>query len=96
MTREPTDPAADPSIGPPPNHLDENMRSLWTELAATLPAGAAAASDRCAFELLVNLVARLRAGTLTAAEGSQLRQLLGTFSLTPESRRLLERLQQWQ
>lgn len=96
MTRKPTDPDADPSIGPPPHHLDSNMRLLWTELAATLPPGAAAASDRCAFELLVSLVGRLRAGSLTAAEGSQLRQLLGTFALTPESRRLLERLQQWQ
>ena len=75
-------------IGSRPFHMLQ-VTALWDELRAAIPPNLAKASDRFAFELLVVLVQRMRAGTLTASEAAQLRQLLESFALTPASRRKL-------
>jgi hypothetical protein len=73
-------------IGGPPAHLTPDLAALWRELAESVPVGAAGASDRGAFELLTHLAAKLRAGTISAAEVSQLKQLFHEFGMTPTGR----------
>jgi hypothetical protein len=77
-------------IGDAPLHLFEPLTSLWRELAAALPPTVGAVHDRPAFELLVRLVAKSRAGTFTAAEVAHMRGLLESFGMTPSGRHRLD------
>jgi hypothetical protein len=76
-------------IGEPPEHLGD-LAELWRELEAGLPEGVGAPSDRPAFELLVRLNARMRAGAFTASEAAQLRLLMDSFGMSPAGRQRLD------
>ena len=73
-------------LGAPPAHLNAELAALWSEIAAGIPEGVAGRSDAHAFELLVRLVARIRAGTFSSAEAAQSRMLLDNFGLSPLGR----------
>jgi hypothetical protein len=82
--------APEGGIGPAPKHLDAELVSVWRELAAAVPTGVSAPHDRAAFELLVRLTARMRAGRLNGSECSQLRQLFAGFAMLPAGRQALD------
>ena len=92
MTNEQT-PAESVSdgVGDAPDYLGEELRALWAELRADLPADTVTTrSDRHVFELAVRLTGRMRAGQLAAAEAVELRRVLDSLALTPSGRQRAE------
>ena len=84
--KRPNEPATTRPLGGPPKHLDPDHAKIWRDLKRQLLPGVAMGSDRTAFECLVNLVYRLREGTLPDHGYSLLLQFAGQFALTPADR----------
>lgn len=84
--RRPNEPTTTRPLGGPPKHLDIDHAKIWRDLKRQLLPGVAMGSDRTAFECLVNLVYRLRKGTLSDHGYSLLLQFAGRFALTPADR----------
>ena len=81
-TAEPSD-----DVGDAPPYLDDGLRAVWAELRADLAAETQTVhGDRHVFELTVRLTARMRAGTLSAAEAVELRRALDSLGLSPAGR----------
>lgn len=71
---------------PPPEHLDKELREIWTDVAQDLEPWVAGEPDFLAFEMLCRLIRMLRTDQLTPAFGTRLHSMLGEFGLTPKSR----------
>jgi len=85
--KRPAEPTTSEPLGPPPERLSADLKTLWHELAAEVLPGVAKQSDRTAFELLVKLTLRMRNDELrNSAEMTQMISLLGRFALTPADR----------
>ena len=73
-------------LGSAPKHLSREQRAIWKELALTAAPDVLTRSDRWTVELLVTLMGKLRAGTISTGETSQLTILLGKLAMTPADR----------
>jgi hypothetical protein len=82
----PNEPVIDEPLGDPPIRLSEEEKKVWLEIAEELPNGVAKQSDRAMFEVLVRLIAKLRAGKIRIMELSALISLCGKFAMTPSDR----------
>ncbi|MCW5699264.1 MAG: hypothetical protein KIT00_05445 [Rhodospirillales bacterium] len=77
------------AVGPisgPPAHMPDDAASIWRELVEAAPDGILAASDTFLVEVAASLIAKHRAGKLSAAELGQLRHALADLGLTPAGR----------
>lgn len=83
---EPTEVDGDLRETEAPEHLDEDLAKLWTELRGHLHARISGAQDAVAFEALVRLVKIMRSGEAVAADYARLQAYLGEFGMTPASR----------
>ena len=70
----------------PPEHLVEDLASIWKEVAGLLHARVASNPDLIALEALVRLVKVMRSGDAQAADYARLQAYLGEFGMTPASR----------
>jgi hypothetical protein len=73
-------------LGSPPEHMSPKQQEIWHELAATIPSGVAAKSDRIAMEIIVHLTEKLRKHQARAGELSLLSTLLGKMGMIPADR----------
>jgi hypothetical protein len=73
-------------IGEPPAHLTHEEMDIWSEVSAQLLPGVGKESDRIAFEALVILIGRMRAGMLKATEMMSIVSLCARFAMTPADR----------
>ena len=80
------EPVSDLTLGDPPTRLNADCQAIWYEVAAQMLPGVCKASDRQMFEVLVRLIAKLRAGTIRMTELTALISLCGRFAMTPSDR----------
>ena len=82
------EPRVDEPLGDPPADWPAKGKVLWHEIANQVPAGVATKADRIVFEVLIRLVAEVRAdpAAITPALASQIRACAGCFGLTPADR----------
>jgi hypothetical protein len=73
-------------LGYPPEHMSTKQQEIWHELAATIPSGVAAKSDRVAMEIIVHLTEKLRKHQTRTGELSPLSSLLGKMGMIPADR----------
>ena len=73
-------------LGPAPEHLSHEEVDIWNEVSQQLLPGVGKISDRIAFEALVILIAKMRAGTLKAVELMSVVSLCARFGMTPADR----------
>ena len=73
-------------LGSPPKTLTDEQKQTWHEFAKIVPPGVATYADRWAAEIVVCVMAKFRASTITGAETGQLTSLLSRFGLTPADR----------
>jgi hypothetical protein len=73
-------------LGPPPKHFTKEEKKIWKELVRIAPAGVLTICDRWTVERCVQLVAKMRAGTMMCAEGSQLITCMSKLGMTPADR----------
>ena len=73
-------------LGPAPRHLTKDQKKIWKEVVGIAPPGVLMNCDRLTVERCVQLVAKMRAGTLMALEGSQLITCLSKLGMTPADR----------
>ena len=75
-------------LGDAPADWNPKGKILWHEIANIIPAGVATRADRIVFEVLVRLVAEVRADSsaMSPALASQIRACAGCFGLTPADR----------
>ncbi|HXI15014.1 MAG TPA: hypothetical protein VNM48_01490 [Chloroflexota bacterium] len=94
-SRSPAGPGAQHSLEPlgkrAPTHLDIPQKAAWGELRRAGQLHLAQA-DAIAVELAAVLLARIRAGSATAAEASSLAGLLTKLGLEPQARRHVRQL----
>jgi phage terminase small subunit len=74
------------SIGSAPKHFSQDEKKIWREFVRTLAPGVGKSSDRLAAELIVRLILKERARTITSTERGHLILLVGRFGLTPADR----------
>ena len=83
----PKEPKGKGSLGTPPKHLSDEEKKVWKEIAKRIPPGVAFESDRDAFEMMVRLTSRMRAGLeMRAADRATLISLWSRFAMTPADR----------
>jgi phage terminase small subunit len=84
------DRAAEPKptgqLGNAPKHFGAIAKKIWRELAQIAPPDILTNADRWTVELLVTLMAKLRTGTISTGETSQLTILLGKLGMNPADR----------
>lgn len=80
------EPVVTKRLGGPPKTCTEEQKKLWREYAKMVPAGVATYADRWAVEIVVSVMAKFRAGTISGVETAQLMSLLSRFGLTPADR----------
>lgn len=75
-------------VGPAPSKLTPIEKEIWDEVVGISYKGVMGEGDRIALEIMVRLIAEMRADyiTFTAAKITQLSQLLGRFGMTPSDR----------
>ena len=81
-----TEPKPSGPLGNAPKHFDAARKRIWKELAATAPPHVLTNADRWTVELLCTLMAKLRDGSISTGETSQLTILLGKLAMTPADR----------
>ncbi|GAB4533082.1 MAG: hypothetical protein Kow00133_21150 [Amphiplicatus sp.] len=85
--RRRVDPKVEPGLGPPPDYFEAHEREIWREIEASAPEGVLARSDRLCVEMLVGLVAKLRAREpMKAAERAFMLSTLTRLGCTPADR----------
>ena len=72
-------------LGSVPTHLPAPERAIWAEVVKAAPKGLLSRSHRVAVEVLVGLIAKLRAGTIKPGEVNTLLTTLSKFGLSPEA-----------
>lgn len=82
------EPVVEEPLGSAPDNWPGVAKELWTEVAGEVPFGVASKADRIAFEILVRLIAKVRAAPdkLTPAMAAQIRSACAEFGMTPSSR----------
>lgn len=80
------EPVPSGELGPPPEHLDAETKSIWAELATIAPPGVLSNADRWVVEMLCHLMWKLRSGIITTGETSNLLIALSRIGLTPADR----------
>jgi hypothetical protein len=82
------EPRVEAPLGDAPADWKPKGKVLWHEIANSVPRGVATGADRIVFELLVRLVAEVRADSsaLTPALASQIRACAACFGMTPSDR----------
>jgi hypothetical protein len=87
-SRERTDePTSDQPLGDPPAYLSPEQQEIWKEIASQALPGVVLQSDRTAFELLVRLTAKMRAGLMDkSSEMTALISICSRFAMTPADR----------
>jgi len=80
------EPTSDRPLGEPPARLSEECKAVWHEVAAQMLPGVCKVSDRQMFEVLVRLIAKIRAGAIRMTELSTLISLCGRFAMSPADR----------
>jgi hypothetical protein len=73
-------------IGNPPTHFSPALRIIWRELKLQSPPGVLTNSERLILEVMCGLVLRLRLGTISTGEMSQLIGCIAKLGLTPTDR----------
>lgn len=73
-------------LGEEPLHFDEDLKAIWRELAAMVPARVLTISDRWLVELACRTMQQVRKGTALAAERNLLLSCLSRMGLTPADR----------
>src|ERR1700686_905826 len=80
------EPVVTKKLGSPPKSCTDEQKKIWREFSKIVPAGVATYADRWAVEIVVSIMAKFRAGTISGAETAQLTSLLSRFGLTPADR----------
>jgi hypothetical protein len=70
-------------LGSPPKSFTDEQKKVWREFAKMVPVGVATYADRWAAEIIVCVMAKFRANSISGAETGQLTSLLSRFGLTP-------------
>jgi len=73
-------------IGNPPKDFSPALKSIWKELKSQSPPGVLTNSERLILEILCRLTLKLRQGTITTGETSQLIACIARLGLTPTDR----------
>lgn len=73
-------------LGAPPDHLSDQQKAIWHEVANQCPPGVLYSSDRIVMELICRLVEKLRSGSIKAMEQSLLLTSLQQLGMTPLAR----------
>jgi len=73
-------------IGNPPKDFSPALKSIWKELKSQSPPGVLTNSERLILEVLCRLVDKLRQGTISTGETSQLLNCLARLGMTPTDR----------
>jgi len=73
-------------IGNPPSHFSPELRSIWKEFKSQALPNAMGNSERLILEVMCRLVLRLRQGTISTGETSQLINCLSRLGMTPTDR----------
>jgi hypothetical protein len=81
-----TEPKPTGVLGPAPKQFDKGLKAIWQEFAKQVPAGVLTIADRGVFELTCRLIVKMRAGTISTGEGSQLISCLSRMGMTPSDR----------
>ena len=84
--KRPDEPTTTQPLGPAREHLSHDEQDIWNEVSQQLLPGVGKISDRIAFEALVILIAKMRAGTLKAVELMSVVSLCARFGMTPADR----------
>jgi hypothetical protein len=84
--RRVNEPKPSKPLGRAPKYLNETECAVWAEIAKRLPAGVAMEPDRDAFELLVRLTVKMRAGELSGKGRGTIITLWSRFGMTPSDR----------
>jgi hypothetical protein len=77
-------------IGAAPRHLLAPERAIWSEVVKIAPSAALTKSDRIFLEILVRLIAKMRAGTYKTSDLNALTSLLAKAGMTPADRLRLD------
>jgi hypothetical protein len=72
-------------LGPAPKHLDAPGKAIWAELLRSAPKHSLSKSHRLTLEILVGLIAKLRAGTIKVGELNTMLTMLTRLGLNPDS-----------
>lgn len=73
-------------LGFPPKHLSPALKELWFEVRSQALPGTLGNSDRMMVEVLVRLIFKSRAETITVGENSQLIACLANLGMSPSHR----------
>ena len=73
-------------IGNPPSHFTPLLKSIWKELKSQSPPGVLTNAERLILEVLCRLTLKLREGTISTGETSQLINCISRLGMSPTDR----------